>query len=303
MLYTHFYNYIRCEAALSPHTVTSYRTAIEAFRSFWRSQGIELEAQQVESRHVRQWLAHLAATGHKTTTIQARLQALRAFFSYASERHGLRPNPMAGISSPRAPRPLPVFIRTEQMQAVIDQDIESIDSGKETEFEQIRNALIVDMLYSTGMRAAELTGLLDANINLDRNELKVLGKRNKERVIPFGNELHRLILQYRTVRDRLVGKSEFFFTRPDGRPIYYKLVYRLVNSLQERGVNSRRVSPHVLRHSFATDMLNNGADLRAVQQLLGHSSLVTTQKYTHLSYRELKNNYKQAHPRAKNTED
>ena len=160
------------------------------------------------------------------------------------------------------------------------------------------------MLYSTGMRAAELTGLRDTDVDLSARELKVLGKRNKERMIPFGEELAELIARYREARNSSFGRCDTFFVLANGRPIYYKEVYRTVRAaLEENGVHATRLSPHTLRHSFATDMLNNGSDLRAVQELLGHASLSTTQRYTHLTYRELKQNYQQAHPRAQKNEN
>ncbi|MDE6131284.1 MAG: tyrosine-type recombinase/integrase, partial [Muribaculaceae bacterium] len=156
------------------------------------------------------------------------------------------------------------------------------------------------MFYTTGMRAAELIGLRDADVDTRRCELKVLGKRNKERIIPFGQELQEMIELYRTLREKEIPglQADEFFVRPDGQPVYYVLVNKAVHSLLDGRVSATKRSPHVLRHSCATDMLNNGADLTAVQRLLGHASLATTQIYTHLSIRDLKNNYKLAHPRA-----
>ncbi len=156
------------------------------------------------------------------------------------------------------------------------------------------------MIYSTGLRCSEIQGLMDKDVDTARGELKVLGKRNKERIIPFGKELSDMITTYRKLRDGTVGSTcqNEFFVRESGEPLYRKLIYNVVHKALAGNTVASRQSPHVLRHSFATDMLNNGADLYAVQQLLGHQSLATTQVYTHITYRELKQNYQQAHPRA-----
>ena len=181
------------------------------------------------------------------------------------------------------------------------------DSMALDDFETVRDALIVNMLYTTGMRAAELVDLDDGKVDCLACELKVHGKRNKERIIPFGKELKEMITRYRQIRNSTIGNSapaDPFFVRPDGKRVYYQLVYRVVRrTLSAARVSSSRRSPHVLRHSFATDMLNDGADLTAIQKLLGHNSLATTQRYTHLSYRELQQNYQLAHPRAQKKED
>lgn len=152
------------------------------------------------------------------------------------------------------------------------------------------------MLYSTGMRASELTGLLDADVDTRRGELKVLGKRNKERIIPFGDELTQMITLYRTLRPASTARQ--FFLQPDGTQLDYRRLLGIVRGELAGRVRASRPTPHALRHSFATDMLNGGADITAVQRLLGHASLATTQIYTHLSYSELQHNYKLAHPRA-----
>ncbi|MDE6136087.1 MAG: tyrosine-type recombinase/integrase, partial [Muribaculaceae bacterium] len=191
------------------------------------------------------------------------------------------------------PHPLPSFIRPDETATVLDAGFDPDD------FEAMRAHMVMLLLYATGMRASELTGLRDADVDTTRRELKVLGKRNKERIIPFAEEVKQTIEQYRAVRDRIVGFTpEYFAVRPSGEPLYYGLLNRIVHSQLDGSVHSAKRSPHVLRHSFATDMLNNGADLNAVQRLLGHASLATTQVYTHLSYRDLQNNYQLAHPRA-----
>ncbi|MDE6333361.1 MAG: tyrosine-type recombinase/integrase, partial [Muribaculaceae bacterium] len=190
----------------------------------------------------------------------------------------------------RLPKVLPSVVRPEDMQNLLDRPYDK-DS-----FIELRNRLIITMLYSTGMRASELTGLLNADVDVKQGELKVLGKRNKERMIPFGKELADMITLYRTLRP--VTSAAELFVLEDGRPLAYRNLLEIVKENLAGRVTTARRTPHVLRHSFATDMLNNGAEITAVQQLLGHASLATTQIYTHLTYRELQHNYQQAHPRA-----
>lgn len=303
MLYSPFYQYLQCETARSPHTVAAYTRAIESFRGYCREQGWPGadDAAAVTTGDIRAWIAWQASRGLSKATIRQHLQSLRSLFAYLVERHGLAVNPAAVVPPPRAAKPLPSFIRADETAGMIDSEL-----GHADDFTSLRNALIVDMLYSTGMRASELVGLRDCDVDLGTRELKVLGKRNKERMIPFGNELAELIARYRHARGGVAaaGTSQAFFVRENGRPIYYKAVYRIVQeAMIENNVHAARLSPHTLRHSFATDMLNNGSDLRAVQELLGHASLNTTQRYTHLTYRELQQNYQQAHPRATKPEN
>lgn len=257
-----------------------------------------LDPLSVTTSDLRLWLGHMAAEGDSSRTIRRKMSSLRAFFSYLAKHRGLVVNPAADLHQPKTDKPLPVYVRQGEMSSILADDFDR------TDFTEVRDRLIILMFYSTGMRTTELESLLDADVSMARRELKVHGKRNKERIIPFGTELSTMIEHYRRLRaDLIPGPApEFFFVRPDGQPVYYQLVYRTVHATLD-DINIPRRSPHILRHSFATDMLNNGADLMAVQKLLGHASLATTQRYTHLSYKELQNNYKLAHPRAQKKED
>ncbi len=301
MLYADFYNYIRCEVVRTPTTVTAYIGDIEEFRRFLRCELCKDadNPESVELADVRLWVANMSERGLKISSIARRLQSLRSLFKYLVRHHGLKVNPVAGIRTRRRPKPLPVFLAPEESAATIDDAIRDSLFCPD-DFIVARNTLITTMLYSTGIRASELIALRDSAVDIIRSELKVHGKRNKERMIPFGAELAQLIENYRRLRAQYAAPGDdTFFIRPNGKPIYYGLLYRVVRTkLEEEGVKSARKSPHVFRHSFATDLLNNGADLRAVQELLGHASLATTQRYTHLTYRELQSNYKSAHPRA-----
>lgn len=287
-----FLRHLEAEAGASPHTVRAYGSDLRHWCEF-AARGQEPELAAVTLDDLRAWVASMAAAGASARTLRRRIQSLRALFAWAMRTRGLRTNPAAELTPARLDHRLPDFIRPDETARVLD-EVPDADS-----FEAVRDHTILLMLYATGMRASELIGLLDADVRTDRSELKVLGKRNKERIIPFAGELRAAIEQYRGVRRRTVGgPTEAFFVRPTGEPLYYGLLNRIVHAALDGAVHARKRSPHVLRHSFASDMLNNGADLNAVQRLLGHSSLATTQIYTHLSYRDLQNNYEQAHPRA-----
>lgn len=304
MLYAAFYKYIRSEAAKSPCTVTAYKSDIEQFRSYLIN-GLGRQSDdptKVELADMRLWVASLAQDGLATTSIIRKVQSLRALYAYLVEHHGLASNVAARIITPRRPHDLPSFLTAAESARTINAAVDDSLTNK-SDFNSVRNDLMLTMLYSTGMRAAELVSLRDEAVDLSRSELKVRGKRNKERMIPFGPELADMIQHYLELRKDIATTPSAFFVRKNGQPIYYGLLYRVVKgSLSATNVSSTKKSPHVLRHSFATDMLNNGAHLRAVQELLGHTSLATTQRYTHLSYRDIQQNYQLAHPRAKNKE-
>lgn len=288
-----FLKYLECEKCVSAHTLRAYASDLRLWRGF-AAGGEDPDPASVTIDDLRAWIMAMSAAGVSQRSIRRRIQALRAFFAWAMRRRGLAANPAAELSLARLPHRLPDFIRPDETAAVLDAP--PADDG---DFTAVRDHTILLLLYATGMRSAELIALRDADADTARGELKVLGKRNKERIIPFGSEVKQAIDTYRTLRHRILGFTpEALFVRPDGRPLYYGLLNRIVHGSLDGAVHSRKRSPHVLRHSFATDMLNNGADLNAVQRLLGHSSLATTQVYTHLTYRDIQNNYELAHPRA-----
>lgn len=289
-----FLTYLRHELNSSPHTVEAYGRDLRQWQAYVTSEGkYEFRPAEVTSSDLRQWVLGLARSGDSTRTVRRKMQAVRAFYKWMLRCGAVASNPAADVALPKLDKPLPVYVRPEETAAVIDEELDTED------FIAVRDRLIVDMLYSTGMRCSELLTLRDAAVDTRKGELKVLGKRNKERIIPFGQELTDMIALYRRLRDDLIeSRAEEFFLRPTGEPLYRKLIYNVVHEALQGRAHAARLSPHTLRHSFATDMLNNGADLNAVQHLLGHASLATTQVYTHISYRELKQNYRTAHPRA-----
>ncbi|MCM1482744.1 MAG: tyrosine-type recombinase/integrase [Muribaculaceae bacterium] len=292
-----FLTYIQYERYLSANTVSAYRSDLRQWADYMaRIEGLT-EPAEVELPALRRWVSWMSSQGVSVLSVRRKVQAVRAFYRWMVKHRGLRTNPAATLPLPKRPGELPVYIQPQETAAILDAPTDGAD------FISVRDRLVLDMIYSTGMRCSELIGMLDADVDASRGELKVLGKRNKERIIPFGEELTELINTYRTLRAEAIGSPDAhtpFFVRPSGKPLYRKAVYNIVHSaLAQGGAHARRLSPHVLRHSFATDMLNNGADLTAVQQLLGHRSLSTTQIYTHITYRDLQHNYELAHPRAK----
>ena len=287
-----YLQFIRLEKNLSPHTVVAYRCDLEQWEQFLTGGKEALDVKSVTTGDIRAWMLHLNKQGDSARTMRRKVQAVRSFYKWLMKQGMASDSPAAAVELARIPKRLPQLVRTSSMDELLDQEID------ETDFVQVRNRLIVMMLYETGMRRAELLDLLDRNVDTASGELKVHGKRDKDRIIPFGTELAQAIDSYRLLRDELVRGCEHFFVKEDGNPLYPMLVYRIVHrALQEVGVTSKR-SPHVLRHSFATAMLNDGAAINSVKELLGHESLATTQIYTHVTFSELKNNYKLAHPRA-----
>ena len=279
-----YLQFIRLEKNLSPHTVVAYRCDLEQWEQFLTGGKEALDVKSVTTGDIRAWMLHLNKQGDSARTMRRKVQAVRSFYKWLMKQGMASDSPAAAVELARIPKRLPQLVRTSSMDELLDQEID------ETDFVQVRNRLIVMMLYETGMRRAELLDLLDRNVDTASGELKVHGKRDKDRIIPFGTELAQAIDSYRLLRDELVSGCEHFFVKEDGNPLYPMLVYRIVRrALQEVGVTSKR-SPHVLRHSFATAMLNDGAAINSVKELLGHESLATTQIYTHVTFSELKNN-------------
>ncbi len=287
-----FLEYIRCELNLSACTVLAYGRDLNDWADFTTADKPDtLDPDSVTLSDLRIWLAELSRQGLSRRTIRRKVSALRSFYRWRCARCGAKTNPAAELRPARPAKELPVYVRTDELNAIIN------DGLGADNFESARNELILTMFYTTGIRCSELLGLRDRDIDLHRGELKVLGKRNKERIIPFGRELSDMITRYIELRPCGAGPDGELFTRQDGRAMYRKAIYNIVNSALA-GVHASRRSPHVLRHSFATDMLNSGADLNAVSRLLGHASISTTQIYTHVTLRDLQHNYQLAHPRA-----
>lgn len=286
-----FLQYHRLELNHSQLTVESYRRDAEQFARFLGGDE-EPDYSSVTTSDIRAWLVSRSAQGDCPRSLRRKLQALRSLFRFLIRQRVVTENPAQQIDLARLPKKLPHYIGTQQMDTLLDSPVDNSD------FEAVRNRLVVLMLYSTGIRRAELIGLLDSQVDTAQMQLRVRGKRDKDRIIPFGDELASRIGDYRQLRNTAVGNTETFFVTRHARPLYPSLVYHIVHDAVNSVCTDPKAAPHVLRHSFASAMLNNGADLAGVRELLGHQSLATTQIYTHITFEQLKQTYQQAHPRA-----
>lgn len=293
MVIEEFSNYLRYERNYSDYTITAYGKDLRQFVSYIKGLDLTIPFPEgIDADMVRRWIVSLMDQGYTSASVNRKLSSLKSFFKYLMKQKTISVDPMRLITGPKNKKPLPYFIKDADMELLL----EEADASDE-DFKSVRDQLIVEMLYDTGMRRSELANLRDADVDYDLMQIKVTGKRNKQRLIPFADELKNLMQKYQQVRDREVGKSEWFFTRKNGEQLRPYIVYNIVrDKLSEIPTLAKR-SPHVLRHSFATSMLNNGAELNAVKDLLGHSSLASTSVYTHTSFEELKKVY-HAHPRA-----
>jgi len=290
-----FRQYLASEKRYSLHTVTAYDKDLQQFFEFLNNNYSTQEITEIEPLMIRAWIMELIDNDYSGKTVNRQLSALKTFYRYLRNNNLLQVNPMLKILPPKTNKTLPEFVSKEQMDMLLD------DVAFETGFEGRRNRLIIELFYFTGIRLAELVGLANQDVDLKKNQIKVLGKRNKERIIPFGNTLGQSIKEYISERDMMIGMNgpaDAFFLTEKGVKIYKKLVYRIVNSYLSKVSTLKKKSPHILRHTFATHMLNNGADLNAIKELLGHANLSATQVYTHNTIDKLKSIYNQAHPRA-----
>lgn len=292
MLVESFLRYIRYEKNLSTHTVLSYKNDLFQFKTFLETLAPGCELQQVTPEHVREWIASLSEDGLSARSIARKVSSLRAFYRYLTVQSVVTGSPVKEVRVPKVRKKLPVYLRRDTMDELLD-DVSYGDG-----FEGVRDKLIIEMFYNTGIRRAELIGLRDDDVRPD--EIKVTGKRNKQRLVPYGAELAGMIADYRKARSEAgFPASEYFFIKKDGEPLYPQLVYRVVKRALSQVSTLEKRSPHVLRHTFASVMLNNGAGLNSVKELLGHQSLASTEVYTHITFEELKQSYNQAFPKRK----
>ncbi len=290
MLVDRFLRYIRYEKNFSSHTVLSYKNDLSQFKAFLEQCDKGMTLQAVTEEEVREWASSLAEQGLSSRSVARKLSSVRAFYRHLLACSEVEINPAKNVSAPKARKGLPLYARQDSMDELLD----SVAYGED--FVGVRNRLIIAMLYETGMRRAELISLKD--IDVHARELKVTGKRNKQRIIPFGEELGQMIGAYRRARrDCDLPDNGYFFLKEDGEPLYPQLVYRLVRQKLSQVCVLDRRSPHVLRHTFASTMLNNGAGINSVKELLGHHSLASTEIYTHITIEELKQSYNQALPK------
>ena len=288
-----FLDYLLHERNYSKGTVEYYRADILELQRFGEEMLGDLTPSDVDAELVREWIASLMDKGLASNTINRKLSSIRTYYKFLLRRGEVAVDPLRKVTGPKKKKPLPVFLREGEMNRLLD----DMDFGEG--FEGCRDHMIIEMFYATGMRLSELIGLDNKDVDFSASLLKVTGKRNKQRLIPFGDELQELMLEYINVRNEAIPeRSKAFFIKEDGGRLYKNLVYNLVKRNLSKVATLKKRSPHVLRHTFATTMLNNDAELGAVKELLGHESIATTEIYAHATFEELKKVYKQAHPRA-----
>lgn len=288
-----FLQYIQYEKNFSSHTVLSYHTDLLQFCNFLEISPEQFNPSEVSAQHIQQWILNLLDNGVSERSMSRKISALKSFWQFLLRQGLASENPTKKIILPKTNKPLPSFYKKSEMDLVLR------DEARVGGFETIRNLLIIDMLYQTGLRVSEIISLGDKDVDSAAKQLRVVGKRNKERIIPLGQGLIEDIKSYQKLRDTEVDAvAEALFVRKNGEPMYSKAIYNIIKDNMSTVSTLRKQSPHNLRHTFATTLLNNGADINAVKELLGHSSLAATQVYTHVSFSELNKIYKQAHPRA-----
>ena len=287
-----FLKYLRYERNRSELTVQRYEMSLRDFEAYFQSLEAGLEWASVDADIIRGWMESLMERGNIASTVNTGLSALRSFYRFALARKLVDRDPAHSLTGPKKAKPLPQVVRESEMDKLLDEEQWADD------FNNVRARTIIILLYEAGLRRAELIGLNDSDVDFAAGQLKVTGKRNKQRIVPFGEEMARQLQHYIEVRDSEVGLTGgALFVEKDGRRITAYRVYTTTKNNLAKVTAMKKRSPHVLRHSFATAMLNNGAGLESVRQLLGHESLETTEIYTHTTFEQLKRVYKDAHPR------
>ena len=293
MFIEQFIRYLQFEKRFSPNTVTAYKKDLYQFSEFITF--INFDFLAISHQQVRSWIVSLMDQGLEPKSINRKISSLRSFYKFLQREGLINGSPMVQVKAPKIPKRLPIVITEQKMDSLLD--AENVFSN---DFDGLRNRLILELLYGTGMRLSELVSLSDDDFDSYESQIKVLGKRNKERIIPVSKVLAKLIVDYQFQKNNQKFKSisSSLIVTNEGKAAYPKFIYRVVHSILSFISTQDKKSPHILRHSFATTLLNRGADLNAIKDLLGHSSLAATQVYTHNSVEKLKAIYKQAHPKA-----
>ena len=289
-----FLEYLGAERNYSSATIESYAKDLSMFQEFLEEQNPDASWTAVEAEDVREWVIYLMDEQKMAaSSVNRRLSAMRSFYKYLRRVGRVSINPMEKVVAPKKKRPLPYYVRESEMDRLLEL------TAEDRSFKGIRDRLVLMMFYETGIRRAELLGMTDASVDLVTKQIKVTGKRNKQRIVPFGEELENEIKAYQVAREETLGQRTFpaLFVTEKGTAMNEKQVSKIVKENLSKVTTIKKRSPHVLRHSFATAMLNNKADLTSIQKLLGHESVSTTEIYTHVSFEELKSEYKNAHPR------
>ncbi len=293
MLIESFLNYLKLERNYSDKTILSYGKDLEQFEKFLKKLDEKIKLETVDADLIRSWVIDLMDEKMAASSVNRKLSSLRSFYRYLLRKGLVQVDPVQKVTGPKKKKPLPTFVKEEDMNRLLDE----VPFGDD--FEGVRDKLILEVFYVTGVRRSELVALNDADIDYSASTIKVTGKRNKQRLIPFGERLKGMLSTYQQLRDEMIPqRSEAFFVQKNGERVTAGLVYNMVKRDLSKVVTLKKRSPHVLRHSFATNMLNNRASLGAVKELLGHERLTTTEIYTHTTFEELKKEYEHAHPRA-----
>lgn len=290
-----FIEFLRSERNYSLHTIRAYKTDLRSFEEYLIGVDATLSVQNADADLVRGWVSSFIDEGGSPNSVNRKLSTLRTFYDFLRNENVVEQNPLQGLNGPKRRSVLPVFLKDGEVNSVIDSQRYS-DS-----FLDVRDKVILLSFYETGIRLSELVGLNVSDVDFSNKQLKVFGKRKRERVVPFVNELSEELAFYISERNQIAPADEkALFVSINGERLSASQVYRIVNKRLSGVVNVNKKSPHVLRHTYATSMLNNDAELGAVKELLGHKRLATTEIYTHLTFEELKHYYKKAHPRAGN---
>ena len=292
-----FIDYLRYERNLSERTVSEYQADLEAFKRFYVALDENYDWQSVDGSVVREWMLHMMENGQRASSVSRRLSALRTFYKFLLQRGLTDHDPVHSVSSPKKERALPTYLREAELNRLLD-GTDIFPEG----YVGVRDRMIILMFYSTGIRRAELVGMNLQDVDVHLRQIKVTGKRNKQRLIPYGAEMEADLQLYCEARKAFSKQHSecdaLFLDERTGERIEAPKVWRIVHKYLTLVTTQKKRSPHVLRHTFATSLLNHHADLQSVKELLGHESLSTTEIYTHTSFEELKELYKQAHPRA-----
>ncbi len=289
-----FLDYLKFEKRYSAHTISSYQQDIHSFFEFLDKTFGAMPMENITATFIRSWLAGMKENKMTAKTINRKLSALRSFFKYHLKRGAISQMPTVNVIAPKISKRLPVFMKENETKELL----ESLAAGSE-DWKSLNARMLITLFYATGMRLSELIGLREKQLDLSRSQIRVLGKGNKERLLPISQEIISLVKDYqRQKAASLEQEEDFLLVTEKGRKLYPKYAYNLVNKHLGGAITLDKKSPHVLRHTFATHLMNNGADLNAVKELLGHASLAATQVYTHNTIEKLKNVHKKAHPKA-----
>jgi integrase/recombinase XerC len=300
-----FVKYLRYEKRVSSHTVLAYQSDLIQFRQYLKQTYSDDRTELAAHGMVRSWIVELVEAGMGPSSVNRKIACLRTYFKYLLRQEVITKDPMIKIRVLKARKKLPGFVKEADILEILDgkpldPEADPVKAAHEKPFEKARNQLVMELFYATGIRLSELINLKESNIDFLNCTIKVLGKRNKERVIPFGKNLVQVIKAYTTIRNKEIERKDhgYLLVTESGQPCYPMLIYRIVKDRLKDYDSIEKRSPHILRHTYATHLLDKGAEISAVKDLLGHTSLAATQVYTHNSMEKLKKVFDQAHPKA-----